>query len=288
MFTVFGASGNTGSVVASRLLERGKHVRIMVRDPLKVAALRAQGAEVVTGDLTDAKAVAAALAGAEGAYLLVPPDNGSPDLIGRARTIIAAYVAGLTAGAVPHAAVLSSVGAQHASGTGPIVTAHLEEQELPAAKGTTFTFVRAASFMENILANAQVMKQQGVLPVFGGGEDHPFTMVATRDIGEVAADALLDPPAETRWIELSGPREYSYRDAAAEASAILGRAVKPEPLPLDAMVPTLTQLGISANVASLLREMTEASRRGVIHFEGKGRALRGKRTLGEVLRAGLA
>lgn len=288
MFTVFGASGNTGSVVASRLLERGKQVRILVRDPAKVAALRAKGAEVVTGDLTDAKAVAAALAGAEGAYLLVPPDSGSPDLIGRARTIIAAYVAGLSAGKVPHAAVLSSVGAQHASGTGPIVIAHLEEQELPAAQGTKFTFVRAASFMENLLANAPVMKQQGVLPVFGGGEDHPFTMIATRDIGEVAADALLDPPAETRWIELSGPREYSYRDAAAEASAILGRPVQPSPLPLDAMVPTLTQLGISSNVAGLLREMTEASKRGVIHFEGKGRAVRGKRTLGEVLRAGLA
>jgi uncharacterized protein YbjT (DUF2867 family) len=41
MFTVFGASGNTGSVVASRLLERGKQVRILVRDPAKVVALRA-------------------------------------------------------------------------------------------------------------------------------------------------------------------------------------------------------------------------------------------------------
>ena len=67
MFTVFGASGNTGSVVARRLLDAGKKVRLVVRDPSKVAALRSRGAEVVTGDVTDAGTVESALAGAEGA-----------------------------------------------------------------------------------------------------------------------------------------------------------------------------------------------------------------------------
>jgi uncharacterized protein YbjT (DUF2867 family) len=70
MFTVFGASGNTGSVVAKRLLDAGKKVRLVVRDPNKVAALRSRGAEVVTGDVTDANSVKSALAGTEGAYLL--------------------------------------------------------------------------------------------------------------------------------------------------------------------------------------------------------------------------
>jgi len=69
--------------------------------------------------------------------------------------------------------------------------------------------------MENILAFAYPMKREGVLPVLGGGENHPFPMVATRDIGDVAADALLAPPAATQWIELSGPRSYSFVDAAA-------------------------------------------------------------------------
>ncbi len=107
-------------------------------------------------------------------------------------------------------------------------------------KGTTFTFVRAAYFMENILAYAHPMKNDGVLPVFGGGEGYAFPMVATRDIGLTATQALLAPPSATDIIELSGPREYSLADAAAEASRILGRQVTAQPVPLDNMVPALT------------------------------------------------
>src|SRR5712675_1463508 len=121
MFTVFGASGNTGSVVAKRLLDAGKKVRLVVRDPNKVAALRSRGAEVVTGDVTDANSVKSALAGTEGAYLLLPPDIKSNDLVGKDRRIVDNFVAGLTATKVPHAVMLSSIGAQKPSGTGPIV-----------------------------------------------------------------------------------------------------------------------------------------------------------------------
>jgi uncharacterized protein YbjT (DUF2867 family) len=285
MFTVFGASGNTGSTVADRLLDAGRKIRVVVRDAKKVAALRSRGAEVLSGDVTDAKAVASALAGAEGAYLLIPPDNASTDLVGRGRKIIDNYAAALAK--VPHAVVLSSIGAQRPSGTGPIVTTHYAETTLPKAAGTKFTFVRAAYFMENILGFAHPMKNDGVLPVFGGGETYPFPMVATRDIGETAAGALLAPPDATQWIELSGPQEYSFAEAAAAASQILGRAVQALPMPLDQIVSALTKVGFSQNVAGLYREMVAAFGSG-LGFEGKGKSLRGKVPLRDVLRGGLA
>jgi uncharacterized protein YbjT (DUF2867 family) len=287
MYVVFGANGHTGSVVADKLIEHGNRVRAVARDPKKLEALRAKGAEVVAGDVLDATSVANALRGAEGAYLLIPPDNASTDLVARGRRIIDNYVAGLSQQAIPHAAVLSSVGAQMASGTGPIVITHHAEMTLPKAAGTKFTFVRAAYFMENILNFAQAIKNDGMIPVFGGGEGIPFAMIATRDIGEVAADALLSPSQVHQWIELSGPKEYSFNDAAAEASAILGRPVKATPLPIDAMAPTMMQFGVSANVAGLYREMTEAFGTGLVRFEGSKRSMRGKVPLGDVLRAGL-
>jgi uncharacterized protein YbjT (DUF2867 family) len=287
MYVVFGANGHTGSVVADKLIEHGNRVRAVARDPKKLEALRAKGAEVVAADVLDVASVANALRGAEGAYLLIPPDNASTDLVARGRRIIDNYVAGLSQQAIPHAAVLSSVGAQMASGTGPIVITHHAEMTLPKAAGTQFTFVRAAYFMENVLNFAQAIKNDGMIPVFGGGEGHPFAMIATRDIGEVAADALLSPSQVHQWIELSGPKEYSFNDAAAEASAILGRPVKATPLPIDAMAPTMMQFGVSANVAGLYREMTEAFGAGVVRFEGSKRSMRGKVPLGDVLRAGL-
>jgi uncharacterized protein YbjT (DUF2867 family) len=284
MYVVFGASGNTGSVVASKLLAQGKRVRAVARDASKLEALRAKGAEVVTADVLDAASVASALRGAEGAYLLSPPDNRSADLVGRGRRIIDNYVAGL--GGVKHAVLLSSIAAQVPSGTGPIVITHYGETTLPKASGTTFTFLRAAYFMENILNYAQAIMNDGVLPVFGGGETYPFPMVATRDIGDTAAAALAAPPSAHDWIELSGPKEYSFEDAATEATAIVGRTVKATALPIEAMVPTMMQFGISENVAGLYKEMTEAFGKGVARLDGK-RAVRGTTPIGDVLRAGL-
>lgn len=283
MYVVFGASGNTGKVVASTLLDRGEKVRVVARDAAKVSALAARGAEVVTADVLDVESVAKALAGAKGAYLLIPPDVTHPSFLAHGRRIVDTYVAALGKSPVPHVAFLSSVGAQHASGTGPIVSTHYAEITLPKVKGTVFTFVRAAYFMENILANVHAMKGDGVLPVFGGGESYPFAMIATRDIGRVAAEALLAAPKANAWIELSGPKEYALADAAAIASETLGRAVKPLVLPIDAMVPTLTGFGFSADVAGLYREMTEGLGKGLVAFEGKGTAVRGEVTLAEVL-----
>lgn len=287
MFVVLGANGNTGSVVASTLLARGKQVRVVARDAAKVAGLKSKGAEVVTGDVLDPASLARAFEGAEGAYLLTPPDNSSNDLVGRGRKIIDGFVQALDQTGVRHAALLSSVAAQHPSGTGPIVITHYGENTLPNAKTTKLTFVRAAYFMENICNFRLAMKNDGVLPVFGGGEGYPFPMVATRDIGEVAAEALLAPPSDHQWIELAGPQDYSFNDAASEATKILGREVKTVVLPLDQLVPTFTSFGISANVAGLYREMTEAAGQGRIAFEGKGRSVRGKVTLAEVLRPAL-
>jgi uncharacterized protein YbjT (DUF2867 family) len=282
MFTVFGATGNTGSVVVERLLAAGKQVRAVVRSN----DTKLKATELAVGDVTDAAFVAKALAGAEGAYLIIPPDLKSNDVLGKNRGIVDNYVAGLAGAKLPHAVFLSAVGAQQPSGNGPIAISHYGEVALPKT-GTKMTLLRAAYFMDNVLANAYPMKSDGVLPVFGGGEGYPFPMVASRDIGSAAADALLAPPSATQWIELHGPRDYSFVDAAAAASQILGRSVKATALPIEQMVPTLTKLGFSENMAGLYREMTEAFGKG-LNFEGKGRTLKGTTELAEVLRRGLA
>ncbi len=286
MYVVFGATGNTGKVVANTLLDRGAKVRVVARDPGKVEALRARGAEVVRGDVGDAASIASALAGATGAYFLVPPDPTSEDYLARGRRIIDGFASALRAHPLKHAVMLSSVGAQHASGTGPIVNTHYAESVLGEV-GTPFTFVRAAYFMENILGNVPAMKGDGVLPVFGGGEGFPFPMIATHDIGIAAAEALLAPSTSNRCIELSAAKDYSLQDAADIASAALGRPVKPLVLPIDALVPTYMQYGMSANIAGLYREMIEGMGKGLVAFEGKVSRTHGATTLESVLGAAL-
>ncbi len=288
MFVIFGASGNTGSVVANELIARGKKVRVVARNPEKVAALAQKSAEVFPGDITDAASFRGALAGAEGAYFLIPPDVASKTPIERAAAIVDGFLGALAANPVKHVVLLSSVGAQLPSGTGPIVTVHDAEKRLAAVKGTAVTFIRAAYFMENILGSAHAITHDGVLPVFGGGESYPFPMVATKDIGLAAANALLAGPESVSGpniIELSGPKEESFNDAAKYASEILGRAVTTKVLPIDLVVPTFVGFGMSNAFAELYREMIAAFGSGSVKFDGKGKALRGKTSLRELLGA---
>src|SRR5690349_10539102 len=130
MYAIAGVSGNTGSVVADTLLAQGKKVRVIVRDAAKGEAWKARGAEVAVAALEDRAALTKALTGVEGAYLLVPPRMGSNAPLEENAAVIESMAAAVTAAKVPHVVVLSSVGAHHPSGTGPIQSAHRAEQVL--------------------------------------------------------------------------------------------------------------------------------------------------------------
>lgn len=284
MFVVAGVTGNTGSVVANKLLDAGKAVRVIARDPKKAEALRARGAEVVSADLEDAQALTRALAGAEGAYLLSPPGATSRSFLAARRRLVDAAVQAVVAARVPHTVFLSSIGAQHEHGTGIIESLYYAEKAL-AATGLPVTFVRAGYFVENWASVLPVVKQDGVLPTFITGE-LALPQVSTRDIGLVAAQALLDGPAGVRAIELGGPVDASAADVARVLSRLLDRPVTVAQAPLAAAVPTFTSFGVSEDVAALFRDMYEGINNGTVAWQGQPAVrVRGTQSLEETLRA---
>ncbi|HTV22265.1 MAG TPA: NmrA family NAD(P)-binding protein [Polyangiaceae bacterium] len=285
MFVITGASGHVGSVAAEALLAAGQRVRVLVRDAAKAERLKARGAEVFVGDLTDAAAFARAVRGAEGVFLLSPPDLGAQNFIADRKRQTAQQVEVLAAEKVPHVVLLSSTGAQHAAGTGPIVTTYNAEQQLRAS-GLAATFVRAGFFIENYAAAIHAVRSDGVLPSFLAA-DRRVAAVGTPDIGHAVAQALLDGPRGIRVIELSGPSDVSPNDVAAAFSRILGKPVKVVEAPLDAVVPTLTSFGVSAHMAGVLRGLYEGLESGKVAPE-PGEHQRGKTPLEASLRALLA
>src|SRR6266581_4056992 len=74
MYVILGATGKTGSIVATSLLDKKKKVRVVGRDNKKLAAFTSRGAEAFTGNITDEKALTRAFTGAEAVYALIPPD----------------------------------------------------------------------------------------------------------------------------------------------------------------------------------------------------------------------
>ena len=263
MCVVLGASGNTGSVVANTLLDKGKRVRVVGRDAKKLATFVSRGAEAVSADVTDAEALTKVFAGAEGVYSLTPPNVTSDDYRGHQDRVTDAEATALEAAAMKYVVTLSSVGADKSEKTGPVVGQHYLESRFADIAEINVLHLRAGYLMENLLPQAEIIKNFGMMagPVRA---DLPLPMIATKDIGAVAADALLHFSFNGQGSrELLGPRDVSY----AEAAQIVGKAIgKPAlayiQLPNEQVIMALTQMGISRNVARLICDMSDALNSG--------------------------
>jgi uncharacterized protein YbjT (DUF2867 family) len=280
MYAVAGVSGNTGSVVAEELIGRGKRVRVIVRSAEKGEAWKTKGAEVAVASVDDADSLARALEGVEGAYLLSPTGLQSTDLIARGRQVGDAVAQAVKTSGLGHLVFLSSIGAQHEAGTGPIRSLHEVEARLLAA-GVHLTLLCPSYFLENWGSSLGPAAADGVLPSFLPA-DLRFPQIATRDIGIAAAAALETPATGVRILELAGPEDYTPANIAEAVGSVLGKSVNVAVGPLEAVVPALTSFGISEHMAGLFREMYEGVINGTVDWDGKGERQRGRTTPAEV------
>ena len=282
MFAVAGVTGNTGSVVADTLLAKGKKVRVIVRDAKKGESWKAKGAEVALADIDDSASLAKALTGTDGAFLLSPPDFGAKDFLAERRKTVDSIASAIDASHVPFVVFLSSYGSQHETGTGLIRTTAYAEQRL-AKTSAKLAFVRAGYFMENWASVLEAAKG-GVLPTFLNPEQ-TIPMVATKDIGATAANALLEGTSGV--IELAGPRDYTANEIGKVLEGVTGKKITVQAAPIEAVVPALTGLGASQNIAELYREMIEGIANGKVEYERNGRFVRGTVTAEQFFTAAL-
>ena len=268
MHVVMGASGNTGHIIASNLLTRGEKVRVVGRNSAHLQPLALKGAEPFSADATDANALAKAFHGADSAYVMIPPNITSKDPLGYSNRASDAIASAVQKAGTKNVVVLSSIGAEQPSGTGPIVGLHNLEQKLNQIGNANVLYLRAAYFMENTLPQVHVIRQMGSVagPL---RSDLKIPMIATRDIGNVAADALLHPAIHGKQTrELLGQRDLSYN----EVTSIIGKSIGKPDLKYAQLTDAqfkaaLLQMGMSEPVASLLVEMSQALN------SGKARAL---------------
>ncbi len=282
MYVIAGVSGRTGAVVADTLLSQGKQVRVIVRNAEKGAAWQKKGAEVAVAELGDVAAMTKALTGATGAYLLSPPNFAAADFVADRKVMLGNLGKAITASGLKSLVFLSSVAAQHPAGTGPIVTVHHAEQ-LFGKLAPSVTFVRAAYFLENWGSVIPVAKAQGVLPHFGA-VDVKFPQVCTKDIGEAAVKALLNPADGMRIVELAGKEDWSVQDVAAALGTLLGKPVQAVSAPVEAAKAGLMQAGLPENMAGLYAEMYAGIGKGLVAFEKPASLTRGNTALVDALR----
>jgi len=263
MYVVIGATGNTGSVVAKQLLAHGEKVRVIGRTRDRLEPLARRGAEPFEADVADASVLAEALNGAQAVYVMIPPDVRSENVLAHSERVTTAVASAIDKARIKHAVALSSIGADKSDKTGSVAGLTRMEQKLQRIAGLNLICLRAGYFMENTLAQIGMVQMMGET----GGPlraDLKLPMIAARDIGACAAEALLNPGVSgKRTREILGERDLDMN----EVTAIIGKALsKPDlqyvQLPPQHVRPGLMQAGVSGNMADLLLEMSDSLNSG--------------------------
>ncbi len=229
MYAITGITGKVGGELARTLLADGQPVRAVVRDAKKGEAWAALGCEVALADMGDAAALTSAFTGAHAVFILPPPvfdpRPGYPEAV----AVIDSVVSALTATRPAKVLCLSTIGADAVPDNLLSQRTMMEAalQALPMA----LTLLRPAWFIENAQWDVASARDTGLLNSFLLPTDRAFPMVATQDVGRIAARLIQEDWTGTRVVELEGPARVSPDGLAAAFARALGRPVRAVPVP---------------------------------------------------------
>jgi uncharacterized protein YbjT (DUF2867 family) len=280
VYAVTGITGNVGGEVARNLLAAGQSVRGVFRDVGKGETWAKRGCELIEADINDAASLTPAFEGADGVFVLVPPNfDPSPDFR-EARATAGALRAALDAARPGRVVYLSTIGAQATESN--LLTQHsLIEQalrELPIP----ICFLRPGWFMENSSWDVAPAARNGAIASFLQPLDKPVPMVATADIGRTAAELI-----QTKWngrkvVELEGPHRVTPNEIADTFASLLGRPVRIEAVPRETWESLFKSQGMKNPMPRI--RMLDGFNEGWIEFEsGEAGSRKGKVELKTVL-----
>jgi uncharacterized protein YbjT (DUF2867 family) len=265
MITIMGASGKTGRVAAETLLKQGEKVRVVARSKEHLKALSDKGAEAAVGDALDAKFLSSAFKGSDAVYTLMPPNVTHPDFPAYQDQIGETMIKAIKDSGVKHVVFLSSVGAERATGTGPITGLYRHEKRLAAVPGLNTVTLRAGYFFENHFMSLALIKHQGINGSAMAG-NYAFAQIASSDIGAAAAQLLHARDFKGFVVrELLGQRDLSLDEATRILGAAIGKPdLKYVQFPYEAALDAMVSAGLSKSMAALYVEMSKGFNEGLV------------------------
>lgn len=264
MIVVTAPTGDIGHQVVRNLLQLGAAIRVIARDPSRLAEEVRASVEVFKGSHGDAGVVNLAFSGADSVFWLAPPDP-------KAASVMAAYVDFTR----PAATALKEQGVKRvvsitALGRGsPLadkagyVTGSLVMDDLIAGTGVAFRGLANPSFMDNIARQASAIRDKGkfFLPISG---DLKLPTVATRDIAALATRWLLDDTwTGQSEVPVLGPEDISFNDMAEIISDVIGGPVSYQQISYDAYMARFVEFGMSHAMAQGMTDMAWAKDQGL-------------------------
>jgi uncharacterized protein YbjT (DUF2867 family) len=264
MIVITTPTGLIGHQVLEHVLDSGEALRVIVRDPSRLAPEVRERVEIAEGSHADPDVVDEAFAGADAVFWLAPPDP-------RAESVEAAFLdfTRPAAEAFKRHQVKRVVGVS-ALGRGTPWAAHagyvsgsLAMDDLIGSTGVSYRALTNPSFMDNILRQADAIKDQSMFfsPISG---DRHLPVVATRDTAAVATRLLLDETWNgVEEVPVLGPEDLSFNDMAEIMSEVLGKPVRFQQIPFQAYKARFAEFGMSEAMAQGMTDMAAAKNEGL-------------------------
>lgn len=225
---VIGHSGKTGSRVVKQMEALGYTVRGVSRG------------SAIPFDWNNQDTWTQALEGVKSAYVTYQPDLAVPG----ADKTIAAFLEKSKASGLEHIVLLSGRGEDGAE----------RAEQLLIDSGLTWNVVRAGWFAQNFSEGFMldgILSGQMVLPESSTLE--PF--IDVDDISDVAVAALTQKHLHNRLFEVTGPELLSFSDCMDIFSKILGRDIQYIPVPIEAYITELDNMGQPEDIQWLMNEL---------------------------------
>jgi NAD(P)H dehydrogenase (quinone) len=282
MYVITGITGKVGGELARNLLAARQPVRAVVRDLKKGEAWAALGCQIALAEMEDTSALTKAFIGAEAIFILPPsefdPEPGYPE----AQTVINSVVAALTTAKPGRVLCLSTIGADaihdNLLSQRTMMETSLRDLSFP------LTILRPGWFIENSVWDVVSARETGVIHSFLQPTDKAFPMVATSDIGRLAAQLIQESWTGLRIIELEGPHRVSPNDLAAAFSSALGKPVRAVTVPRDSWEDLFRSQGMKNPMPRI--RMLDGFNEGWIEFQdGGSKAIKGQTTATTVIAA---
>ncbi|WP_433974469.1 NAD(P)H-binding protein [Tunturiibacter lichenicola] len=259
-------TGAIGQQVLEKLLDSGKAVRVIVRDPSRLPARTRERVEVIQGSHADSEVVDRAFEGADSVFWVVPPDFQTHNFETRYVEFVRPACEAFKSHGVKRVVSVSALGRGWPKPAG-LVSASVAMDDLIASTGVGFRALTMPSFMDNFLRQVDPIKNQGMFfsPMSG---DRKAPTCATRDIAAVAAKLLLDSWwSGTGNVPVLGPEDLSCNEMAQIISEVLGRPVRFQQIPFEAFRARLIESGASESMATGMVEMMVAKNEGLDNME---------------------
>lgn len=262
MIVITTPTGDIGSRVVTRLLDAGRDIRVIARDPSGLSENIREQVDVVEGSHADPQVIAQALSGAKSVFWLPPGSPNYPSAEAAYVEFSRAFRDALPSSTVSHVVGVSALGRGWLKPAG-LVTASLQMDDMIAQTGVNYRALACASLMENLLRQAGPIRDNGVFyePTPG---DLKLPHVAKADVAAVASRLLLNPDWEgVAEIPLSGPEEISFKEMASIMSEVLGQPVRFQDIPMAQFQEIVRANGASEGMAHDYVEMLTAKNEGM-------------------------